>query len=181
MIAMSALFLPQLLHLPIITIQSGRRQALGWFIGSCWESRDGGILDEINLFPEHLGRNVFEIMSTLMHELIHVANHGAGIKDCFANNYHNEYFRDRAVSVGLVCERAGAFGWAKTRLSIALREWLAALSPDPTAFSVFRLPPSPRRIVGRWSCSGRCKPVWTPAGSSLHAKCLACGGSYFCC
>ena len=95
------------------------RGILGWYAWSCWESRDGTILDEINFVPEHLGRDMFDIAETLLHELVHLANYAAGVRDCFSNQYHNAHFRDRAQSVGLSCERIGAHGWAKTTLTPA--------------------------------------------------------------
>src|SRR4051812_30061654 len=54
-------FKPQRLPLPLITIQGGGQNALGWFAWSRWECRDGAILDEINFVPEYLGRDVFDI------------------------------------------------------------------------------------------------------------------------
>jgi hypothetical protein len=78
--AMVLWFKPQRLPLPVITIQGGQRNALGWFAWSRWESRDGAVLDEINFVPEHLGRDVFDIAETLLHELVHLANYTAGME-----------------------------------------------------------------------------------------------------
>jgi len=60
-------FKPERLPLPVITIQGGRRNALGWFAWSRWESRDGAIIDEINFVPEYLNRDLFDIAGTLVH------------------------------------------------------------------------------------------------------------------
>jgi hypothetical protein len=200
-------FEPHCLPLPVITIQGGRREALGWFARSSWETRDGAILDEINFVPEHLHRDVFDIAETLLHELVHLANHVAQVKDCSSFQYHNAKFRDRAVSVGLVCERVERFGWAKTSLGIDLRDRVAGLSPDATAFDLFRLPPAARRPGGvtivadsdledgggvgravrvsrpqkklaKWMCPGCRRAVWAAAGAELHALCLVCGGEW---
>ncbi len=193
----------QNLPLPVITIQGGYRQALGWFAWSRWESRDGAILNEINFVPEHLGRDVFDIAETLLHELVHLANFVAGVRDCSSYQYHNAKYRDRARSVGLWCERVPGYGWARTGLTPELRERVAALKPDASAFDLFRLPPAPRRATGagvavadgngvegggvcvarkkklaKWSCPARCAAVWAASGTELHAVCLACGGAF---
>ncbi len=197
-------FKPQKLPLPVITIQSGCRNALGWYAWSRWESQDGAILDEINFVPEYLNRDVFDIAGILLHELVHLANYVVGIRDCSSNQYHNRHFRDRALSVGLACERMGAYGWAKTSLTPALRDRIAALRPDPAAFDLFRLPPAPARVrtiggtaagdeseggllvqtkkqkkLAKWTCHGACASAWVASGTELHALCLACGSEFY--
>ena len=123
-------FKPERLPLPVITIQGGHRNALGWFAWSRWESRDGAIIDEINFVPECLNRDIlFDIAETLVHELVHLANYTAGIKDCSSNQYHNAHFQNRAVAVGMACERRREIGWAKTGLTPALRQRISALRP----------------------------------------------------
>jgi hypothetical protein len=197
-------FKPEILRLPVISIQGGFRLALGWFAWSRWESRDGAILNEINFVPEHLGRDVFDIAETLVHELVHLANYVADIRDCSSNQYHNRHFRDRAMSVGLACERVPLHGWAKTSLTPALRERIALLKPDASAFDLFRLPPAPQRPksgvavtsgseaagvavvqtrkakkLTKWTCSGNCAPAWVASGKRMWATCHVCGSDYY--
>jgi hypothetical protein len=50
-VEMVSWFKPQLLPRPVITIQGGRWEALGWFAWSRWECRDWAVLDEINFVP----------------------------------------------------------------------------------------------------------------------------------
>jgi hypothetical protein len=195
-------FEPQKLPMPIITIQSYQANAVGWFAWSRWESRDGAILDEINFVPEFLGRDVFDITETLVHELVHLANYVAGIRDCSSNQYHNRHFRDCALSVGLTCERVGPYGWAKTELSPKLRERIAALKPDSSAFDLFRLPPAPaprrtktvatgidngegnvcvqtkRKKLAKWRCVEGCASLWAATGTDLRAICLICESEF---
>ena len=135
-------FKPECLPMPVITIQGGEHNTLGWFAWSRWESRAGAILDEVNFVAERLSRDVFDIAATLMHELVHLANYTAGIRDCSSNQYHNSHFRDRAVAVGLACERIAARGWAKTSLTPLLRERIAGFGPipPPLTCSAFLLP-----------------------------------------
>ena len=176
-------FKPQILPLPVITIQGGFREAYGWFAWSRWEFRDSGIFDEINFVPEHLGRDPVDTAQTLLHELVHLANYTAGIRDSSSNNYHNANFRDRALSVGLTCERFNPYGWAKTGLTPALLNRIELLQPDPRAFDLFRLPPAPSKesVIDVIDIESGCRPVtavtcrkqkkkklskWTCAGSA---------------
>lgn len=193
-------FKPQGLPLPVITVQGSERRAYGWFAWSRWESTNGGIHDEINFVAEYLGRDVFDIAATLMHELVHLANYAAGIRDCSSNQYHNRNFRDRALAVGMSCERMNPYGWAKTGLTPLLRERIDLLRPDAGAFDLFRLPPAPRREAGsnvvdtqsdgqlciqtkkkklsKWVCLGECAAAWVASGTELRATCDACGSSF---
>lgn len=203
--AMVLWFKPQILPLPVISIQGGYRLALGWFAWSRWESRDGAILNEINFVPEHLGRGVFDIAETLVHELVHLANFVGEIRDCSSNQYHNRHFRDRAVSVGLACDRVPLHGWAKTSLTPELSERIALLKPDASAFDLFRLPAAPQRptsgvgvVTGgeaggavvvvqarrkkklsKWTCVGNCASAWVASGKKLRVICQSCGSKYF--
>jgi len=193
-------FKPQRLPLPVITIQGSARGALGWFAWSRWESRDAAILDEINFVPEHLGRDVFDIAETLVHELVHLANFTAGIRDCSSNQYHNSHFQKRALAIGLSCERTPKCGWAKTGLTAGLRDRIVSLRPDANAFDLFRLPPAPRsrlaadaavdgsgsvlvqsktKKLAKWCCLGQCASAWVASGTELHAECLECGSTFF--
>jgi hypothetical protein len=200
-------FEPQILPLPVITIQSGPQNALGWFAWSTWETRDGAILNEINFVPEHMFRDVFDIAETMVHELVHLANYAEGIKDCSSNQYHNRNFRDRALTVDLTCERIGARGWAKTGLTPKLRARIAALQPDSSAFDLFRLPPAPvqtttdsgqvpvgvtngddrqgkgrmqttKKKLAKWTCGWRCASAWVATGTDFRVACLNCGSEF---
>lgn len=192
-------FKPERLPLPVITIQGLARGVLGWFAWSRWESRDGAILDEINFVPEYLGRDVFDIAETLVHELVHLANFTAGIRDCSSNQYHNSHFRNRAVNLGLTCERTPTLGWAKTGLTPGLRDRIAGFRPDASAFDLFRLPPAPRsrdaadtgiengggvrvqskkKKLAKWCCLGQCASAWVASGTELNAECLECGSPF---
>jgi hypothetical protein len=193
-------FEPQRLPRPVITIQCGDRRSYGWFAWSRWENHDGAILDEINFVPEYLSRNLFDTAGTLLHELVHLANFTAGIKDFSSNRYHNGKFRDRAVSVGMSCERFDPYGWAKTGLTPVLHERIALLQPNAHSFDLFRLPPAPRKEIGidvvdvegdeqscvqtkkkklsKWTCFGACAAAWVASGTELQATCDACGGAF---
>ena len=164
---------------PIITIQSkGRRKALGWFIRKAWTNDGENYVPEINISAEYLSRPVIEIVATLVHEMVHLSNFMAGIRDCSSTNYHNRRFKELAESVLLTCERVedgiNQFGWAYTAASPALCDIINNLEIDEDAFAFHRdlqlgfamagkarqksdEPAEPK--MKKWSCG--CTNVWS--------------------
>jgi len=55
-----------------------------------------------------------EILAVLLHEMIHVSNHQNGTLDVTTNQYHNKYFLQKALAVGLVVIKHKTQGWAIT-------------------------------------------------------------------
>jgi hypothetical protein len=72
----------------------------------------------------------------LLHEMVYVRNHCLGLADCDdRSQYHNRYFRDMAVLVGLACdERHPRFGYAFAGLNDQGHEGIAKLVPDADVF-----------------------------------------------
>lgn len=67
--------------------------------------------DFTNLRPGPPG---YEILTTLLHEMIHISNHQNGIVDCTTNQYHNKHFLTSAMKAGLVVIKHKTQGWAIT-------------------------------------------------------------------
>ncbi|MDC0937157.1 SprT-like domain-containing protein [Pirellulales bacterium] len=191
------LFKQQKMPMPVITIQAaGRRKALGWFLESAWQN-DGAAnrIPEINMSAEHLGRGIYEIANTLIHEMVHLSNYLAGIKDCSSTQYHNKRFKELAESVGLVCERAddGAnrAGWGYTALSKELQIQVDEFGFDESAFSLFRNVERQLRVKGegrgnnnssnepklkKWSCG--CTNFWCAVDVVARCEKPDCGNDF---
>lgn len=117
---------------PVITIQTnGRRSStLGWC--TTWKAwKDGekvGTNDgyyEINICSEYLHRPFFEVMGTLIHEMVHLYNLQNGIQDCSrSGTYHNKRFKRAAEKYGLTVYRQNGRGFASTKLNIATAKWV---------------------------------------------------------
>jgi hypothetical protein len=159
---------------PVITIQTkGRKCCVGWFVGDKWQNDREEPLAEINICAESLARPVLDIGETMVHEMCHQANWLDGINDCTVNQYHNAHFRERAGSVGLICEKSRR-GWAETKASGDLLHELSVLKIDPEAFSLYRLAkePKPRKPnkLKKYSCG--CSNCW--AKTPISATCKKC-------
>ncbi len=169
---------------PIITIQSqGRKQGvLGWC--TTWEAWQKVKEDEeeategrfeINMSAEYMSRTTMELLETLVHEIAHMANAHYGIKDCSGNQYHNKHFKAQAEHLGLEVEKVQSRGWAFTKLTPELEEWLKAQEPDEKAFEFARgAAPQGKKAktkMRKWTCG--CTIV--RAAVELDAVCQKCG------
>lgn len=166
---------------PVITIQTtGRRRALGWFCANIWRAKEGEV-PEINITAEELGRDVEDILETLLHEMVHLDNWTQGISDCSVQQYHNKRFKVACDKIGLNCERT-KHGWSLTSLTPALKALIRAAKPQSAAFKMFRLsflPGAKAASQGtrlkKWSCG--CTNVRV-AVADFDAVCNNCGGHF---
>jgi hypothetical protein len=162
----------------VITVQSTGRQrsVLGWHWHSRWQNRRSR-LAEINIVAESLKRRAEEILETLLHEMCHQRNAERKIVDISPQSYqyHNEHFKRAAEAAGLVCERMGRYGWAKTRLGGRALGIIRKHSIDRGAFSIARLaeeaPEKKASKHKKWVCD--CGAIRV-ARADFHALCLVC-------
>ena len=111
---------------PTITIQSTPR-AYGHFSlrEDTWVSKLGGT-HEINIGAGTLSRPIEEVVSTLLHEMVHYYNYERGVQDCSrGNTYHNRKFREEAERRGLIVEHSDKYGWSLTSPSDLLLDFVS--------------------------------------------------------
>lgn len=98
----------------IITIQSSKKSYGHFTTYPVWESTENR-MHEINISAEHLDRPIENIMSTLMHEMIHLYCSENKIEDTSKNGrYHNKNFRKTAEARGLIILYEKYIGYSKT-------------------------------------------------------------------
>lgn len=77
-------------------------------------STSSGTTAEINISAEFIGQPILEVLTALLHEMIHYANYLDGKKDCSrGGHYHNKVFQRTATKHGLVVEYDKMYGWSK--------------------------------------------------------------------
>jgi SprT-like family. len=96
---------------------------------------------EIAISSEYLNRSFEEVVSTLMHEMVHLYNLAHGIKDVSGTQYHNKRFRIEADKRGLVITYARVIGWSVTQLQDATKDWLSTVEVDKSVFDAVRKTP----------------------------------------
>ena len=161
---------------PTITIQSTPR-AYGHFSlrEDTWVSKLGGT-HEINIGAGTLSRPIEEVVSTLLHEMVHYYNYERGVQDCSrGNTYHNRKFKEEAERRGLLVEHSDKYGWSHTSPSDLLLDFV--LENDLSDILINRNEFSGFQMGGTGTHSGT--PITPTAKKSSSRKyiCPCCGMS----
>lgn len=129
---------------PAILIQSrgNKKLTLGWCtVGKVWKNEfTQEERYEINLVAEALNRGIYPVMSTLLHEMVHLYHNINEIKGTSrGNTYHNKRFKADAEAHGLIIEHAEKIGWSVTKLTGATMNLIDSANFDEAVFSLARL------------------------------------------
>lgn len=162
-----------------ITIQSTPR-AYGHVTSvKVWNSRSGLSKYELNIGAGTLDRPIESIVSTMLHEMVHIYHMQNGIKDVSRGCvYHNKKFKIKAEEVGLVVEHDPSIGYSITSpsddlvLYICDKGWRDIdMCRDDGVFNI-----SGKRCVGASSGSSGAAPVRKPSSTRKYI-CPCCGNS----
>lgn len=110
---------------PIITIQSTPRAYGHVTVAKAWHKQNGEQRHELNIGAGTLDRPIESVVSTLLHEMVHLYNLQNGIQDCSRGGmYHNKKFRDAAVARDLDISYDSRIGWSITQPTEALIDFI---------------------------------------------------------
>lgn len=110
---------------PIITVMSTPRAYGHVTCGKVWKQKDARRY-ELNIGAGTLDRPIECVVSTLLHEMVHIYNLQNDIKDTSrGNTYHNKKFKEKAESVGLVVDHDPRIGFSVTSASDDLVLYIA--------------------------------------------------------
>lgn len=118
------LFYGEIQERPILTISPDvTKGAYGWCTSwRAWQGEKGEYY-EINICAETLNRPWYDVVETLLHEMVHLYNLQEGIKDVSrGGTYHNKHFKETAEKVGLFVEKTEKYGFSKTALTMETKE-----------------------------------------------------------
>lgn len=103
-----------------ITVQSTPRAYGHVTCSKVWKVKDSNRY-ELNIGAGTLNRPIESVVSTMLHEMVHIYNLMHDIQDCSRENtYHNKKFKEKAESVGLIIDYDKRIGWSVTSPSDAL-------------------------------------------------------------
>lgn len=111
----------------IITIQTDpRKAAYAWIsLGKTWNDKTENWYHEINMVAEWLNRDPVDVIASLLHEMCHLWNLQRGIQDCSrGGSYHNERFKEVALTHGLLCGHHKTYGWTITSANDETKAWV---------------------------------------------------------
>lgn len=115
---------------PIITIMSTPRAYGHVTCGKVWKSKDTHRY-ELNIDAGTLDRPIENVVSTLLHEMVHIYHLQNDIQDTSrGNTYHNKKFKAKAEEVGLVIDHDPRIGYSVTSPSDDLILYIADLGWD---------------------------------------------------
>ena len=176
--------LDNITHKVLITIQSRGKKAncLGWFDKARWSTREGEPIHELNITAEYLQRDPVDIIETMAHELCHLQNSFADIKDVAKGGRHNKKFKEQAEIMGLAVEEPyDGRGYAYTSLTDEFREEiLEDFKPDVVMFNLFReikLVPKAENKTKAYICECEKGPTIRTA-KEFRATCDDCQASF---
>lgn len=88
----------------VLTLSKGEKGTLGWFtVGKQWVSADGEKYHEINVCSNYLNRPFESVLSTILHEMVHLYCEQNEIQDTSrGNTYHNKNFKKYGEMFGLM-------------------------------------------------------------------------------
>lgn len=129
---------------PAILIQSrgNKKLTLGWCtVKQVWKNElTKEERYEINLVAEGLNRGIYPVMTTLLHEMVHLHNLVNNIKDVSrGNTYHNMKFKKVAEAHGLLVEHADKIGWSLSKLQGLTMDLIDMNHFDEAVFSFGRI------------------------------------------
>lgn len=169
------------LETPIITIQSTPRAYGHVTCGKIWKKSDDTECLELNIGAGTVNRPIENVVSTLLHEMVHIYNMQHNIQDCSrGNTYHNKHFKEKAESVGLVIDYSKRVGWSITSPSDDLILYIADKGWRDIQIGREEGIQFPRFGTGKTGDSGKIpvdgKRIKKPS-STRKLQCPVCGNS----
>ena len=130
--------------LPHVLLNFSRKsKAYGFFAPKRW-SQNNNIVHEISLNPSLLKRPQIDVVSTVVHEMVHLEVEEEG--KASRNGYHSRCWSNKMEAIGLMPSSTGAAGGKKTGQRVS--HYIIDGGRFDTAFKEI-----PKEFLLPWSCS----------------------------
>ena len=160
---------------PIITIQSTPKAYGHVTVSKAWHKQNGEQRHELNIGAGTIDRPIESVVSTLLHEMIHLYNMQIGVQDCSrGGTYHNKCFRDAAMERDLDISYDPRIGWSITAPTEALIDFI--IKEGWTDIRMGRLEGSAARGIGGGAGAAG-TPTTPKPSSSRKYTCPCCKNS----
>lgn len=128
-----------------------------------------GLRGEIAINARYLTRELWEILGTLLHELLHAwqEEHGTPSK----RNHHNAEFQAKARELGLIVDRCGLTGYTASSPFKALLRECGVRAPAHEVVAPKARPRGESKMK-KWTCG--CGTNVRVAIADFRARCLKC-------
>tara|TARA_B100000686_G_C16568389_1_gene851555 strand:+ start:29 stop:643 length:615 start_codon:yes stop_codon:yes gene_type:complete len=167
----------------IFNVQSkGRRNCYGWLtLQKVWKvnGKKKEEFREINICSEFLDDSK-QVVSTLIHEMVHAYNAERNISDCATNGYHNKKFGNKAESIGFKVEHSKRHGYAHTSIipKSNLDKFVLSLNLKKNDFELARIQGATKKAktkLKKWSCDCGMNVY---CARELNSNCNDCGSKF---
>ncbi len=172
----------------LVQTKGKKKNCMGAFTDNIWSTREGEMFCEITLSAEALQRDPIDILSTVFHESLHLANYARnalGEKhpdyqklDTGKSGRHNKIFRDNAVAFGFeVADDTDSYGYGYTTPSPEMRTMIEEeFVPDMEKLNLFRITMPARETAPtknkKWECGDGCFSF--RCAKDITAMCTTC-------
>jgi hypothetical protein len=162
---LNARFFEGTLPTPLFSFATTRASILGHYVPG---RNPIGVQENVNINALHLKSPLAEVLSTLLHELIHVwqGNYGKPGRP----PYHNKQCRQKMQDLGIPCDQWGHSLGMTDPLVGFLREHGVQAGHHLQLPREVVAERQPRWRLRRWRCG--CTTVW--ANEEVHARCTRC-------
>lgn len=145
-----------------------------------WSTREGLPVWAVVLVAENLARDPREVVTTILHEALHVYNFSRGDKDASKSGRHNKVFEGAAEDAGLLVEPDSKRGYVTTGISDELWGKIEThMPPNLENFNLFAnaFVPKEKKASKTKVYQCECDPGFklrVPAKQILDANCNVC-------
>ena len=173
-----AFFKDEPVPIPALTFEKTRVNNLGYYrIGF----NDWAVKDQINLNKLYIHRPLYEILSTLLHELCHSYEYiYIPDEDRCKSWFHKKAFRDKLASFGILTNEKGCHVAIGDPFVHILRQhgviFDRAYPPGVTIEIVPKTKPKGKSKLKKWSCP--CGQNVRVGKAEFHATCDLCNGKF---
>ena len=161
---------------PLVTFKPTGRGTLGHFRPG---RNEIGAKLEVNINTAHLNRPLLLIITTVLHEMIHLAQYASPDlhgRDSYRSNYHNAKFREKAAALGVPSSGWGVTtGVGDTFKTFCIKNGIEDINYRlESVDSESKFGRRRQSKLRKWQCS--CEPsygIWV-AVSKFSARCNVC-------
>ena len=172
-----AFFKDQKVPIPAISFQNTNAKTLGHYV----IGRNAfGFMDNININKKNLARPLWDILATLLHEMLHSWEYVyLEEKDRTKNWYHTKPFRLKLAEFGIYCDNRGCHQGVGGKFVHLLRQHAVRFVQQIDLSGIIPITHKPKKPgkskLKKWTCG--CTNVRV-AISDFRAKCLKCDNEF---
>ena len=167
-------FKDQPVPVPAISFEKAKVKTLGYYLPT---RNSFGIKEHISLNLVHLDRPVWDILTTLLHEMCHSwqATYGKPSNSWF----HNKEFREKMLEMGIVVNGKGCHLGVQDPFVSLLKKHAVKLNGEKDSDGLIKFPPKAKpkgkSKLKKWTCG--CQAVRV-GKAMFEATCDICGNKF---